>query len=260
MQQQTQAPDAELKDVLRHPLVQKARVLWVERKRKKGTLTFEEWLVRLCDGMSITDIGRLDGTTRQAAQQTYEKYFRAIFEISGLARLKERADEKRTRDEDNLRAEVLKSEFRELAEIVQTLGFSLESCAKFAKNRVANPCKNRIRINGKLCGVLMATRPYTPRSEYGSSYARHVMTPQTLQGIAFLIFQVAIEGVIPRRYFVVPSEVLLEYGRGKKYFYVYIPIERTRPANSPARVDYRQFEDAWQLLATESLPRTPASW
>jgi transcriptional regulator with XRE-family HTH domain len=213
--------------------------------RIKGSLSFDELKELLIDKeMSMLEVAKLAGVSRQAISLMWNKYF-APFLTDGWGRQKEIYKRKRIKkvEEHFLSIEKLSR----LTEIITDLGMDVEPI--ISRKNGFRCHSSRVRINGKLCGIYHLDKPAWINNEHSQrSYYRTNLSRAYISTLDFLIIFV---GDDLKSAFVIPPTVLL--GKmslnGHHLIAFYIPSENL-PAynNQSSRIDWFSYENNWDQL------------
>ncbi len=100
-------------------------------------------------------------------------------------------------------------------------------------------------IEGRICDASLSTRKVTPDPKSRAAYTYHDLRRASKCDFVVIIQKVPLH---PRRVFTVPSHELLRH-RSTRF---YVPLFELPPYRKTSRVNWKEYENAWQLLSGTS--------
>jgi|GEM_PF-4626655 len=205
--------------------------------RRKGSLSFEQ-LFELFgnDCSSMEDIAGLDGTTKQAVNFLYHRYFRGLTSRKDghhrrkICIIKKRIAAKKSEPVDGV--------VRKIWLIAKKEGFKVGKA--LGKDRKSWFLTQTISIENKNCRVHHLQRASS------KGHARLNANSPLLKRHEFLIVIRTIPG-FPETIFIIPTKVILEVLGERSNRKIDLPCKKDNHLPKP-RVDFWQYEQAWHLL------------
>ncbi len=191
--------------------ISKAKAVF-EAERQKGKLSFDilrELYIK--QGLSISEVGRLDGVSRQAS---FVRYYR-FFVLNGCHHLTGREREKLATQKKH---EAIREQNLKKNKKVQFVVATMEERGYQIKAFYPRPKTIRFIVNGHKCNCVFSRA----RFFNGAPYFRYDFHAGLLKNVKFIIF-IGKEKIFKNVFIVRTKSIIKAYGR-KKIRNIYIPV------------------------------------
>ncbi len=238
---------------------------WQRRRHRKLNLTFDALFELYREyHYRMSDIAEILGITCERACQIYNGCFRELFGGESGKDRKRMADlESRFAKVEQRTAELFaKEKRRALIGKARAAGCEVEAVRRFKKGMLCGVYPNLLLVNGRLCSIHLWTITKKTCGRLRRSYIGVPISYYALMEVEAVLFYTAVPN-LPEHVFIVPSALLREKVFGPLFRdtkIVYLPVEKLPVYNNVRpRIDYWEYEDAWQrVLPPKQQDATPA--